>query len=340
MFTYPRAHTTATIAVLAVFAVCATCAAAVIGVGSATTRESVRALLGVLSGTPADDSPESTILFTLRLPRVLLGAAVGAVLAVAGVAVQALLRNPLAEPYLLGISSGASMGAAASLLFGFGAGLAGVTTAAFAGAMLAIVLVLLAVGGRAALDSGRLVLAGIAVSFLLGAATNFLVFMSDSQGGARSVLFWTLGSLSRARWSHAWLALAAAAALLLICWLWARRFDAIAIGDDTALSLGVDPGRFRRAAFIAVAAAVACAVAVSGAIGFIGLVVPHIARAVVGAGHRALIPAAAFAGAGLTVCADIGARLLFSPQELPLGIVTALLGTPLLLVLIRRVDRA
>ena len=311
----------------------------VLGISDTSPAEAVGILFASALAPASPATPEQTILLTLRIPRIGLGIGVGAVLSAAGVAMQSLLRNPLAEPYLLGISSGASFGAAASILFGIGAGFLGLGALAFLGALLALVFVFATVGRRGSFDGNRLILAGVAVSFMLGALTNFLVFISDNQGGARSVLFWTLGSLSRAQYPDAAIALTAGAILTGVCWLWARKFDVMAVSDDTALSLGVHPETFRKVAFVLVAAAVACAVSVAGAIGFIGLVVPHIVRRWVGTSHRLLFPASALAGATLTVVADLGARMLFSPQELPLGILTALVGTPLLVVLIRRLHR-
>ncbi|MFC4334185.1 FecCD family ABC transporter permease [Salininema proteolyticum] len=297
---------------------------------------------GLFGFGEADWAPSAeNIVWKLRVPRVLLGAFVGAALSLAGAAVQALARNPLADPYLLGISSGASAGAAAALLFGFGsgAGVFALTGSAFLGAVTAVALVFAAARARGPLDGGRLVFAGIAVGFALTALTNFLVFTSDSRDGARAVLFWTLGSLTRARWESVPIAAIAAAGALAVLFLWARKLDAIAIGDETALSLGTDPSRFRAAAALVIALAVAAAVAVSGAIGFVGLVVPHLARRVVGSAHRLVLPASALLGALLIVWADALARTAFAPRELPLGVLTAMLGTPLLIVLVRRLHR-
>lgn len=293
--------------------------------------------LGVRTPEVWSESDHS-IVWLIRLPRVILGIFVGAALALSGVAIQALVRNPLADPYLLGISSGASTGAAASILFGFGGGLGAIalTGSAFVGALLAIALVLsiARIGGR--LVTSRLVFAGIAVGFALTALTNFLVFASESRDGTRAVLFWMLGSLAQARWSSVPILVFAILTAVVVFVSWARRFDALAIGDDTALALGTDPTRFRSLAALAVSLTVAVAVAVSGLIGFVGLVVPHIARRLVGGRHRILFPTAALLGAVLLVAADALARVAFAPRELPLGILTALIGTPLLIALVRR----
>jgi iron complex transport system permease protein len=294
-----------------------------------------------LLGTPGAASwsfAEDNIVWLVRMPRVLLGAVVGAALAVCGVALQALVRNILADPFLLGTSSGASTGAAASILFGVGSGLgfAALTASAFAGALAATALVFVTarIGGR--ITSVRLVLAGIAVAYALSALTSFLMFASDSSNGIRAVVFFLLGSLSRADWSSLLLPTMVAFATLAVLVLWSRRLDAIAIGDDTALALGVNPTRFRTRAFVLTSACIGAVVAVSGMIGFVGLVVPHVARRLVGSEHRRVVVVAALLGAIFLVWADVLARVAFQPAELPVGIVTALIGTPFLLLLVRR----
>ncbi|WP_418275698.1 FecCD family ABC transporter permease [Isoptericola jiangsuensis] len=306
-----------------------------VAIAPSTVADVVLGRLG-LADTAGTGAADDSIVWLIRVPRVVLGVAVGAALALAGVVVQALVRNPLADPYLLGISSGASVGAAASILFGVGGGVLALTGSAFAGALLAIVLVLSVarIGGR--LIVSRLVFAGIAVGFALTALTNFLVFASESREGARAVMFWTLGSLAQSRWESVPLAVVAVLAATAVFVGWSRRLDALAIGDDTALALGTDPVRFRSAAVVLVSLLVAVAVSVSGLIGFVGLVVPHIARRLVGAGHRIVLPVSALLGALLLVCADVLARTAFAPRELPLGILTALIGTPLLIALVRR----
>jgi iron complex transport system permease protein len=299
---------------------------------------------GQLTGTldPTLGGPEPTIVWQVRVPRVLLGALVGALLAVSGVALQALVRNILAEPYLIGVSSGASVGAAIVILFGsvLAMDVAGtpvaLTAAAFVGGLAATVAVFLIarMGGR--LTPVRLVLAGVTMAYGLSAVTSMLVFMADSRDGARGVLFWLLGSLDGARWSALPLPGALLALGFAVLLWWGRRLDVLAMGDDTALALGVSPGRFRAIAFVLVALCVAAAVAVAGPIGFVGLVVPHLARLLVGASHRAVLPVAAIMGALVMVWADVVARSAMPPRELPIGVVTAIVGAPLLLLLVRR----
>jgi iron complex transport system permease protein len=298
----------------------------------------VHHLVGPVWGTPDWSINDDNIVWQIRAPRVLLGAVVGAGLAVSGVAVQAMVRNALADPYLLGVTSGASTGAAAAILFGVGTGLGAVSLSgtAFLGAVAATALVFLVarIGGR--LTPTRLVLAGVAVGYGLSAVTSFLVVAANTRDGARAVMFWLLGSLDQTRWSMLPLPLAAGVLTLAVLLLRARALDALAIGDETALALGTAPGPTRTRLFALVALCVGTIVAVSGAVGFVGLVVPHLARRLVGGEHRAVLPVAALAGALLVVAADLLARVAFQPREVPLGIVTALIGVPWLVALLRR----
>jgi iron complex transport system permease protein len=294
-----------------------------------------------LVGRPAvspGSSAEDTIVWLVRMPRVLLGVAVGAGLAVAGVAMQALVRNVLADPHILGVVSGASTGAAATILFGVGGalGAAGLTGSAFVGAAAstALLFVLARSGGR--ITSVRLLLAGVAIGYVLSAATSFLIFASDAPDSARAVLFWLLGSLAGARWSSIGVAVVVVLVALTVLLAWARRFDALAVGDDSARTLGVAPERFRVLALVTVSLCIGAVVAVAGGIGFVGLVVPHVARLCVGGAHRRVLPVAALVGGIFLTWADVVARVAFAPKELPLGIVTAVVGAPFLLVLVRR----
>ncbi len=295
-----------------------------------------------LTGWPAEvtwSGPQQAIIWDVRTPRVLLGAAVGAGLAVCGVALQAMVRNMLADPYLLGVTSGASTGAAAAVLFGAGAAMGehALSASAFLGALgaSAAVFLLARAGGR--VTSVRLLLSGVAVGYALYAATSFLIFASGSAEGARSVLFWLLGFLGLARWSTP-LTVVLLVVLLTVglLALWGQRMDALALGDETSLTLGTDPSRFRVQLLVVVALCVGVVVAASGGIGFVGLVIPHLARRLVGGAHRRVVPVAALLGAVFLIWADVAARTVLAPRELPIGILTALVGAPFLLVLIRR----
>ncbi|WP_232666388.1 FecCD family ABC transporter permease [Pseudonocardia sp. TRM90224] len=319
----------------------------VIGLGPVPIAPStVAAIVGHhLVGFPTEvtwSASEDSIVRLVRVPRALLGVVVGAALAAAGVVLQTLVRNVLAEPYLLGVTSGASTGAAVVILFGAGAAAGGgaLTGSAFLGAVLATGVVFLLAGVRGSVTSVRLLLAGVSVGYVLQAVTSFLIFWSDAPEGARDVLFWLLGSLAQARWSAVAVSAGVAAVSGVVLMAMARRFDAMAIGDETARSLGTDPARLRAWALGVVALLVGAVVAVSGGIGFVGLVVPHVARLCVGGAHRRLLPVAALIGALFLVWADVAARLVFSPRELPLGIVTALVGAPFLILLVRRMRAA
>lgn len=313
-----------------------------IGMGMAelspgTVTRIVLSHLGVLPADPQVNARHDAIVWQLRAPRALTAVLVGAALASAGAALQAIVRNTLADPFLLGVSSGASLGAAAVITLGAGAAVGGLAlvTGAFGGALAAIALVLVLVRSGGTVLGHRLVLAGITVSFFLAAVTNLVVVASGDRDAIRAVMFWMLGSLGQSRWGVLpWVA-ALVTVMIGALVLRARRLDAIALGDDVARSLGTDPQRLRTQVTCLCALGVAAAVAVSGSIGFVGLVVPHLARRLVGATHRLLLPVSALLGSLVLVWADTLARTAFSPRELPLGVLTALLGTPLLMLLIR-----
>ncbi|MEP9394878.1 iron ABC transporter permease [Gordonia sp. VNK1] len=329
--------------VLAVLAV-ATPVVAVLMVGVGQLYVTPGEVVGVVIAGPAAGGGRSivdTVIWELRLPRVLTGLCVGAVLAATGCALQAIVRNDLADPYLLGVSSGASLGAAVVIATGLGAalGVVSATVGAFFGAIASLVMVVLLLGGGRALSGSRLVLAGLTVGYFMAAVTNLVVVLSDNRDAVRAVMFWMLGSLGRSSWDELPVLAGSSVVALSIMILWARRLDAIGLGDDVARSLGVDAYRLRLQVTILSALAIAAAVAVSGAIGFVGLVVPHLARQLVGAGHRVLIPTSALIGALVLVAADALARTVLSPREVPLGILTALLGTPLLMYMLHRRQR-
>lgn len=303
--------------------------------------DSARIIWAELTGadvSPGVSSAASTIIWQLRVPRIVTGALVGAVLAASGAALQAVVRNVLADPYLLGVSSGASLGAAIVISLGLGSFIGAVTLAAgaFLGAIVSLVLVLALIRSGGQLSSTRLVLAGITVSYFLGAATNLIVVFADSRDAVRAVTFWMLGSLSQATWGTIPVLAVTSVCAVATLLLWSRRLDAISLGDDVARSLGTDPARLRMRVAVMASLGVAAAVAVSGSIGFVGLVVPHLARRMVGATHRLVVPTSALLGAGLLVWADALARTALAPREIPLGILTALIGTPMLMALVRR----
>ncbi|GAA1481658.1 iron ABC transporter permease [Gordonia sinesedis] len=302
--------------------------------------DAVRLLWAALTGgmVPADDAPAYWIVVDSRVPRVLTGALVGAGLSAVGVVVQAMVRNPLADPYLLGISSGASVGATAVVLFGVlaGVGLYALPIAAFAGALVATVVVFGIAQRSGGLTPLRLILTGTTLGYGFSALTTVLVFLAPSGDAARTVMFWLLGSLSAATWHTTILvAVVVGAGLIVIAWL-ARRLNGLAMGDEVSASLGLHPTRFRMLLFGIAALLTGVMVSVCGAVGFVGLVVPHAARMLVGADHRRLLVIAPLLGAVFLVAADLLARTAVPPQELPLGAITAAVGVPVFLMLMRR----
>jgi len=285
------------------------------------------------------EAATDSIVWSVRLPRVLMGAAVGACLAMSGAALQAMVRNMLADPYILGVSGGASTGAAAAILFGIGAafGEYAQSLLAFVGALGAALLVFFIARAGGQVTSLRLLLSGVAVGYALTAVTNLLIFSSDSAEGSRSVMFWMLGSLSLARWNAFLLiALLAAGIGMLVMLSGARVLDALSAGDEIAHGLGISPDRARIGFLLVVSLCTAAAVAGAGAIGFVGLVIPHLARRLVGARHRVLIPTSALLGSLFLLWADAFARIVMQPRELPIGVITAAIGAPFLLILVRR----
>lgn len=277
------------------------------------------------------------IVWRLRMPRVILAALVGAGLAVVGVAAQALVRNPLADPYLLGISSGASVGAVAVLVLGVSVlGVGSPAAAAFGGALLTFVLVYLLAQRGGTFAPTRLVLAGVAVGYALSGVTSFLVLRADDPGATNSVLFWLLGSLAGARWSDLGLPSVVLFLGLVLLIGRGRALNALLIGDETASSLGIPPSRIRRELFAVTSLVTGVMVALAGGIGFVGLIVPHAMRLLVGSDHRKVLVASALAGAVFLIFVDLVARLVLRPEELPVGIVTSIIGAPAFLLLMSR----
>lgn len=280
---------------------------------------------------------QQTIIWEIRFPRVLLGGLIGAGLAVVGATMQALMRNPLADPYLLGISSGASFGAVAVILFGVSwFGIYSLSTAAFLGAFLAfgVVYLLALQGGR--LMTGRLILSGVAVAYVFAALTNFLIYNADDGEQVKGVVFWMLGGLGGTRWDYLGLPALALVLGTLYLTVQARALNSLSVGEETAATLGVDTSRFRQQVFALTSLLTGTLVAVSGGIGFVGLMLPHMLRLVVGADHRRLLPVAALSGAIFLIWVDVLARVIVAPQELPIGIITALLGAPFFIWLMYR----
>lgn len=281
-----------------------------------------------------DPEPIHRIIFDLRLPRALFATLIGAGLGLVGVVLQTTTRNDLADPFLFGLSSGAAAGAVFVItVTGDILGIWTLPIAAFSGGLIASGIVLLLVRSLQSSAPEKLILAGLAVSFLFAAITNYLIFSGDNRA-AHSVIFWMLGGLGLARWETLPL-VASGLALIASYSLWrARWLDALLTGDTTAASLGVPVGALRTRMFLISALATAAFVSVAGVIGFVGLMVPHIARGLVGPMHRNLLPMAAIIGAVLLTASDIASRILLAPQELPVGIVTTAVGSVFVFLLL------
>ena len=288
------------------------------------------------AGTP--DASLDSVVWDLRAPRGVLAAIVGAGLALAGVAIQTLVRNPLADPYLLGISSGASVGATSVITLGWFSsfGLFALTGGALAGAIAATLTVYFVAMGQGGLTPLRLVLSGVVISAAFSAIANFMIFQSPYGQAAQGVMFWMLGSVAGATWSKLWIPSAIVAVTFALLMAVSSQLDALAAGPDTAAALGINVAVLRQCLFFLQAILVGALVAVSGGIGFVGLVIPHIARLLVGPRHRRLVPAAMLCGAIFLVWVDVLARVAAIPQEIPLGVVTGIIGAPVFLILMRR----
>ncbi|SEG76076.1 iron complex transport system permease protein [Thermomonospora echinospora] len=278
-----------------------------------------------------------TIVIDVRLPRVLLCGVVGAGLSVCGMALQALVRNPLADPMLLGVSSGATVGAVVVVVFGLTLfGPFSLPLAAFCGALAALVAVYLLAHSGGRMTTVRLVLAGVATAEVLSAVASYLVVTSDDPHAAESALRWMLGGLGGTTWDLLPIPAAAVLAGTAVLLGVSRPLNLLLAGEEAAAALGLTVHRFRAAMFVLVALMIGTMVAVSGSIGFVGLIMPHIVRLLVGADHRRALPAAALLGAAFLIVADLAARTLISPEEIPVGIITALVGGPFFLWLMRR----
>jgi iron complex transport system permease protein len=309
--------------------------AAGISIGTGAAAVPIATVLEALFG--GADATTRAIVLDLRLPRIILATLVGGGLAVSGAAFQALLRNPLAEPYILGVSGGAAVGAVAATVLGFAAVLPwAVPLAAFTGAMLAIVLVFwIAIRVGRGLDTRVLLLAGVVIGAFFNAVIFLLLTFADVES-FRSAVFWMMGSLSSASWATTVLAGAYVVPLTIAIVALARTFNLLALGDETAHYLGVRVERARIAAYIMASLIVAAAVATCGVIGFVGLIVPHALRMQWGSDHRLLLPGSFLAGGAFLLIMDTAARTLAAPAELPVGVITAIVGVPLFVVILVR----
>ena len=285
----------------------------------------------------AEDLTSYQIVWQVRTPRVLLAAIVGAGLSTVGVAIQAMVRNALADPFVLGVASGASVGAVTvSVAGGLALGVYATSVGAFVGALVASALVYLAATSAAGVTSLRLVLTGVAMAFGFQALMSVIVYFAPHGEATGTVLFWLMGGFGGATWDEVPLVAATVVFGVVVCGLNSRGLDVISLGDDTSAALGVNGRRLRGLLFAVVAVTTGAMVAVSGAIGFVGLVMPHVVRILVGASHARVLTVAPLAGALFMVWVDVAARTVVAPRELPLGAITALVGVPVFLLLLRR----
>ncbi len=295
----------------------------------------------MLGASYALDPIDAGIIWNYRLTRAIVAAFCGASLSISGVVLQAMLRNALADPYILGISAGASTGAVTVLILGLGGGLLSLSLGAFAGSLVSFVLVVMlarAAGGGVGIQAtGLIILSGIAGSQLFNALTSFIITRSANAEQVRGVMFWLMGNLSGVRWDDVMLAVPISTIGICVC-IWHRReLDAFTFGADSAASLGVPVRKVQAIVIGAAAMMTAVMVSIVGSIGFVGIVIPHAARFLVGPRHAHLLPVAALMGGVFLVLADIGSRILVPNQVLPIGVITALVGAPgFALILIRR----
>ena len=280
------------------------------------------------------------MIWNMRLPRVILGFIVGASLAVCGVAMQALVRNNLADPFILGVSSGASATAALFMVFGvFGfLGIFALPLSAFLGALASIVFVytISRVGGR--INIPQMLLAGVAVAMIMDAITSLITFGAKDAFKIRNVDFWLSGSLAGAKWAYLSLPLIVMIACLTYLLISYRSLNAMVLGEETAGSLGVSVQRFQKILVLVVSLLAGVAISVSGTIGFVGLMMPHLSRILLGSDHKRVLPFSALLGGMLVVWADVAARVVAAPEEMPVGLVTALVGAPFFVILLKKKD--
>jgi iron complex transport system permease protein len=296
----------------------------------------IRGIINILQGKNSGLTPlETTIIFSLRMPRIIFSGLVGAVLALTGAVFQALLRNPLADPYVLGISGGSAVGAIIGIMIGAGSIPSGIAATAFAGAILAIFLVFSIAGKEKSLPANTLLLAGVITNAFFSALIMFLISLS-SRSELHNVLFWLMGDLSLASRGEILLTGIFLFAGFAVVYADAGALNLLTMGEETAMQLGVDVERTKKRLFFTASLLTAVAVSSSGIIGFVGLLIPHMMRMLFGADHRILLPAAALFGASFLAGADSIARTVTAPTELPVGVITALCGAPYFIYLLRK----
>ncbi|MDR2460044.1 MAG: iron ABC transporter permease [Deltaproteobacteria bacterium] len=309
-----------------------------LGTTDISTKKILQLFSDILKGKESSNTPLYDVIILLRMPRIILAVCIGMGLSVCGVVMQAIVRNPLADPYILGISSGASLGATAAILLGIGLSFGEnyVGFSAFLGAMIVAFLVLLIGNLGGSSSSVKLLLAGMALNAVCSAFSNFIVYFAGNMEGMQSIAFWMLGSLAGAEWSN--LAIIVPITLLIIFFFYtqARIFNLMLLGDEIAITLGRDMRSYRHIYLLLSSLLVGFFVFVAGMIGFIGLIIPHITRMLIGTDHKQLIPISAIVGGIFLLWADILCRSLLPSTELPIGILTSLIGAPCFVYLLAK----
>jgi len=298
-----------------------------------TAEVSWSKFMALVTGTLPADDPVRLIVLKIRLPRILLAALVGFSLSMGGVVFQALLRNPLADPFILGVSSGAAFGAVLGIFFGFTFTL-GIPSMAFAGALFTIYLVLAIGSRRMGIESSSILLTGVIVNAFFSAIIMFFI-SAAADSRLHAMLYWLYGDLSQGRAGPLTLLAPLLALAFAVLYGYAKHLNLLTAGEDTAFQLGVDVERTKKVCLLLVSLMIGLTVSFSGLIGFVGLILPHLARMAFGADHRLLLPAASLGGAIFLIAADTLARTIISPSELPVGVVTAFLGAPFFIYLLK-----
>src|SRR4030042_1005197 len=299
-----------------------------------TADISIKDIFNSLAGNTASDDPMGLIVFRIRLPRIILAGLVGFALSLGGVVFQAILRNPLADPFILGVASGSAFGAVIAIALGFGFAV-GVPVLSFAGALLTIYLVMMIGARNIGVESSTILLTGVIINAFFTAIIMFFISVSANDR-LHTMLFWLYGDLSQARYSQLIIILPLVLLASVILYGFSKELNIITTGEDNAAQLGVEVGTIKKAALLIVSLVMGLVVAFSGLIGFVGLIVPPLARMAFRSDHRLLIPVASIGGAIFLIAADTLARTIVSPSELPVGVITAFIGAPFFIILLKK----
>lgn len=297
-------------------------------------------ILGIKSFSEYATGPIHDVVWIIRFPRVVLAIAIGMALSISGVVMQAIVKNPLADPYILGISSGASLGATFAIMLGFGAVLGGnfVGVMAFIGALLVSFGVLLLANIKGSATSSKLILAGMALSAVCSSFSNFIIYIANDKTGMQSVTYWLLGSLAGAKWETNIVILPVVIIACIFFWSRYRVLNLMLLGDDVSITLGTDLHKPRHIYLIITSIMIGLSVYCAGVIGFVGLIIPHAVRMLFGTDHKKLIPISALVGAIFMICADALSRIVIPNSEMPIGILISMIGAPVFIYLMVKIS--